>query len=59
MTILFTFILSLIVTIALIPLLISVAIRAGIYDQPDARKVHSKPIPRIGFEWTLRASGWS
>ena len=48
MTILFTFILSLIVTIALIPLLISVAIRAGIYDQPDARKVHSKPIPRIG-----------
>jgi len=48
MTVLFTFILSLIVTIALIPLLISVAIRAGIYDQPDARKVHSKPIPRIG-----------
>ncbi|SEM27864.1 UDP-GlcNAc:undecaprenyl-phosphate GlcNAc-1-phosphate transferase [Syntrophus gentianae] len=48
MPILFTFILSLIVTIALIPLLISVAIRAGVYDLPDARKVHSQPVPRIG-----------
>jgi len=48
MPILFSFILSLIVTISLIPILISVAIRAGAYDQPDARKVHLKPIPRIG-----------
>lgn len=48
MTIIFAFILSLIVTIALIPLLISVAIKAGLFDLPNARKVHSQPIPRIG-----------
>jgi len=48
MPILFSFILALIVTIALIPLLISVAIKTGLYDQPDARKVHAQPIPRMG-----------
>jgi len=48
MTIIFAFCLSLIVTIALIPFLISAAIKAGLFDLPNARKVHSQPIPRIG-----------
>jgi UDP-GlcNAc:undecaprenyl-phosphate GlcNAc-1-phosphate transferase len=48
MPILFAFILSLIITIALIPILVAGAVKVGAYDVPDARKVHSQPIPRIG-----------
>jgi UDP-GlcNAc:undecaprenyl-phosphate GlcNAc-1-phosphate transferase len=41
-------ILSLFITIALIPIFIKLALRFQIVDIPDARKVHSSPIPRIG-----------
>ncbi len=43
-----TLILSLFITVALIPILIKLAMRFQIVDQPDARKVHTHPIPRIG-----------
>lgn len=48
MPILFAFILSLIVTIVLIPVLISGAKRTSAYDLPGERKVHTHPVPRIG-----------
>lgn len=41
-------ILSLFATIALIPIFIKLALRFRIVDVPDARKVHSSAIPRIG-----------
>ncbi len=37
-----------IVSVALIPLMIRLAPRLGMVDHPDARKVHSAPIPRAG-----------
>lgn len=40
--------LSLLLTIVLTPILVRVALHVGIVDVPDARKVHSAPIPRIG-----------
>ncbi|MCX5807654.1 MAG: MraY family glycosyltransferase [Proteobacteria bacterium] len=43
-----TFLLSLFVTIPIIPILIRVAERFHALDMPDERKVHSHPIPRIG-----------
>ncbi len=39
---------SLLLTIAMMPLLVRAALRFGIVDIPDARKVHRDPIPRIG-----------
>jgi UDP-GlcNAc:undecaprenyl-phosphate GlcNAc-1-phosphate transferase len=41
-------ILSFYITIALIPIFIKLGLRFQIVDIPDARKVHSSPIPRIG-----------
>lgn len=41
-------ILSMSVTMLLIPLLIRHASRLGLMDTPDVRKVHTKPIPRAG-----------
>lgn len=35
-------------SVALIPLMIRLAPRLGMVDHPDARKVHSAPIPRAG-----------
>ena len=32
----------------IIPHIVRLAMRLHLYDQPDARKVHKKPIPRIG-----------
>ena len=37
-----------IVSVALIPLMIRIAPRLGMVDNPDARKVHLAPIPRAG-----------
>jgi UDP-GlcNAc:undecaprenyl-phosphate/decaprenyl-phosphate GlcNAc-1-phosphate transferase len=39
---------AILITISLMPVLVKVALRLGIVDVPDARKVHSVPIPRIG-----------
>jgi len=43
-----TLLLSVFITIALIPLCCRVAVRAHALDMPDARKVHPVPIPRCG-----------
>lgn len=44
-------------SILLIPLAIRLAPRLGMVDQPDPRKVHVKPIPRVGgFGITLGAT---
>jgi UDP-GlcNAc:undecaprenyl-phosphate GlcNAc-1-phosphate transferase len=42
------FLLALVVTIACVPLLGRLAVRWDIVDRPDARKVHTAPIPRVG-----------
>jgi UDP-GlcNAc:undecaprenyl-phosphate GlcNAc-1-phosphate transferase len=42
------FIVAMIVAMAWLPLLVKVASKWGIVDQPGARKVHSAPIPRVG-----------
>lgn len=43
-----TILMSLFVTIALIPIFIRVAMRIHLMDVPDSRKVHTTPIPRCG-----------
>ena len=43
-----TLLLSVFVTIALIPLCCRVAVRAHALDMPDGRKVHPAPVPRCG-----------
>ncbi|MGB8337958.1 MAG: MraY family glycosyltransferase [Burkholderiales bacterium] len=48
MTGFFSFTVALFVTMILIPPLIQFAARLGFVDMPDARKVHSGAIPRIG-----------
>ena len=35
-------------TLLLVPLFTRVALSRGIVDMPNGRKVHTKPIPRIG-----------
>jgi UDP-GlcNAc:undecaprenyl-phosphate GlcNAc-1-phosphate transferase len=40
--------LALLTTTALLPILIGSASRLGILDQPSARKIHDRPVPRIG-----------
>ena len=42
------FLLSLLITIVLIPMANRLAIRIHAIDVPDARKVHDHPIPRSG-----------
>ena len=42
------FAVALIVALLATPAVISLAKRTGAMDEPDARKVHKKPIPRIG-----------
>jgi len=39
---------SVLLTYAMMPLVIRLAIRMGAVDQPDARRVHREPTPRIG-----------
>ena len=48
MEMLFGFVLSMSVTMALIPPLMKVAHRAQILDHPGLRKVHNLPTPRVG-----------
>lgn len=43
-----TFLLSMLLTVSLVPLLIKAAGRFNAVDLPDARKVHTMPVPRIG-----------
>jgi UDP-GlcNAc:undecaprenyl-phosphate/decaprenyl-phosphate GlcNAc-1-phosphate transferase len=40
--------LALLTTMALLPVLIGSAARLGIVDRPGARKVHERPVPRVG-----------
>ncbi len=47
-TIIFIFILSLVFSLILTPLVKSIALRFNLVDQPSERKVHAQPIPRIG-----------
>jgi UDP-GlcNAc:undecaprenyl-phosphate GlcNAc-1-phosphate transferase len=47
-TILITFIVSLVLSLALTPLAGRIGVKFGAIDMPGGRKVHSKPIPRIG-----------
>lgn len=44
----FAFILAMFISMVLIPPLMRSAERYAFVDQPDARKVHQRPIPRIG-----------
>jgi len=39
---------ALIISLALIPLMIRLAPRLGLLDEPNARKVHSTPVARVG-----------
>jgi UDP-GlcNAc:undecaprenyl-phosphate GlcNAc-1-phosphate transferase len=48
MDLLFAFVIAMVVTMALIPLLARAAGRLHVLDDPESRKVHSQPIPRIG-----------
>ena len=43
-----TLLLAVLITIALTPLLSSLALRHNLVDVPGGRKVHTRPIPRIG-----------
>jgi UDP-GlcNAc:undecaprenyl-phosphate GlcNAc-1-phosphate transferase len=36
------------ISMMLIPIMVRLAPRFGLMDQPDARKVHGDPIPRVG-----------
>jgi len=47
-TYLFTFCLSFLVSIGLVPLVTAIARRLELVDMPNARNVHSVPTPRIG-----------
>jgi UDP-GlcNAc:undecaprenyl-phosphate/decaprenyl-phosphate GlcNAc-1-phosphate transferase len=48
LTYLFTFFAALVISMTLIPLMIRLAPWCGMLDNPDARKVHTTPIPRVG-----------
>ena len=41
-------ILTFAITAAIMPLVIKFAYKLGAVDQPDNRKVHKKPMPRLG-----------
>lgn len=43
-----SFVVSMIATMALIPLLMRLSPHLGMLDQPEPRKVHDAPIPRVG-----------
>lgn len=47
-TYLLAFVIALVVTYIMTPLVKSFAIRVGAIDKPDARKVHQESIPRLG-----------
>ena len=39
---------ALVLSMVVIPIMVRLAPRLGMLDQPDARKVHATPIPRVG-----------
>ncbi len=41
-------ILAVLLGLLIIPRIVNLAMRLHLYDQPNARKIHSRPIPRIG-----------
>lgn len=47
-TYMLAFMVALLVTYLLTPQVIKLAVKAGAMDAPDARKVHTRPIPRMG-----------
>ena len=42
------FLIALVTTIAITPIVIKLAIKIGVVDQPNNRKVHKKLMPRLG-----------
>lgn len=54
MELLFTAATALAISLAIIPLMIRLAPRLRLLDQPNARKVHSNPTPRVGG-WGIAA----
>jgi UDP-GlcNAc:undecaprenyl-phosphate GlcNAc-1-phosphate transferase len=48
MTLLGVLVFSVLITTSLIPLFSYLAVRYNAVDMPDARKVHTRPIPRVG-----------
>jgi UDP-GlcNAc:undecaprenyl-phosphate GlcNAc-1-phosphate transferase len=48
MDLLFAFVIAMVLTMAVIPLLARAAGRLRVLDDPESRKVHSQPIPRVG-----------
>jgi UDP-GlcNAc:undecaprenyl-phosphate GlcNAc-1-phosphate transferase len=48
MDLLLAFVIAMMVTMALIPPLMRVAVRLQVLDDPIGRKVHTQPIPRVG-----------
>ena len=47
-TLLLTFMTAMALSMAIIPVMIRLAPRLGMVDEPDPRKVHAVPIPRVG-----------
>jgi UDP-GlcNAc:undecaprenyl-phosphate GlcNAc-1-phosphate transferase len=45
---LLVFFAALAISVAIIPVMIRLAPRLGMVDMPDPRKVHAKPVPRVG-----------
>ncbi len=48
MFLLFGFVLSLIMSLITIPNILTVSYRKKLFDEPDPRKVHKTPVPRLG-----------
>ena len=48
MTLILPLIVSLVISMAIIPVMVRLAPRLGMIDRPDPRKVHAVPIPRVG-----------
>ena len=46
--ILLPFIISWVAGLILVPLVRRIALKLGLVDRPGGRKIHTKPIPRIG-----------
>jgi UDP-GlcNAc:undecaprenyl-phosphate GlcNAc-1-phosphate transferase len=43
-----SFVVAMVVTMALIPLFVRIGARIGMLDEPGPRKVHNHPVPRVG-----------
>lgn len=55
-TYMLAFVVALFVTYLLTPQVMKLAVKAGAMDAPDARKVHTSPIPRMGGLAILQVS---